>query len=164
MKEEISKVMALPGFSGSREEAVKVAKENLAKSLGYSEEQEAGLSSIYDTLDERRKRWEEDNAEFQKNFEEAQKQANSHNVFEIAQKYKQLNSTSGEDLFDYVVLDPNALAEGKNVLSENETIDTVPFLSTNGNTFRFEEEGRWNDNAQSNGADHQLWLRKCFVD
>ncbi len=147
MEEEISKVITQPGFSGSREEAVKIAKENLAKSLGYSKEQKAGLSSIYDTLDERRKRWEEDNAEFQKNFEEAQKQANSHNVFEIAQKYKQLNSTSGEDLFDYVVLDPNALAEGKNILSENETIDTVPFLSTNGNTFRFEEEGKWNDNS-----------------
>ena len=146
MEEEISKVMAQPGFSGSRKKAIEIAKTNLAESLGYSEEQKAGLSSIYDTLDERRKRWEEDNAEFQKKFEEAQKQANSHNVFEIAQKYKQLNSTSGEDLFDYVVLDPNALWEGKNVLSENETIDTVPFLTTNGNTFGFEGEGRWNDN------------------
>ena len=145
MEEEISKVMAEDG-SLTREQAIEKAKTNLASELGYSEEQKSGLSSIYDTLEERRKRWEEDNAEFQKKFEEAQKQANSHNVFEIAQKYKQLNSTSGEDLFDYVVLDPNALWEGKNVLSENETIDTVPFLSTNGNTFGFEGEGRWNDN------------------
>lgn len=144
MEEEINKAMAEDG-NLSREQAIEVAKKNLAKSLGYSEEQTAGLSSIYDTLDERRKRWEEDNAEFQKKFEEAQKQANSHNVFEIAQKYEELYGEKTKNLFDYVVLDPNALWEGKNVLSENETIDTVPFLTTKGNTFGFEEKGSWKD-------------------
>ena len=144
MEEEINKAMAEDG-NLSREQAIEVAKKNLAESLGYSEEQTAGLSSIYDTLDERRKRWEEDNAEFQKKFEEAQKQANSHNVFEIAQKYEELYGEKTKNLFDYVVLDPNALWEGKNVLSENETIDTVPFLTTKGNTFGFEEKGSWKD-------------------